>query len=204
MKIVTISREFGSGGRELGKRLAELLNYDYYDHEIITAIAEQSKLDENYVERALENNIWQTMPLTFSHSFIGINTMQKVQTNLLIEQGNVIREIAKLERDFVIVGRNADIILKDKNPLSIFVCADLESKIHRCMERANKEKYPSRKEIENNIHQIDKKRMKTREMITNSKWGDCKTYQITINTTNWKIKELTPVVAEFANCWFRR
>ena len=56
MRIITISREFGSGGRELGKCLAELLEYDYYDREIITAIAESKKLDENYVSRVLDNH----------------------------------------------------------------------------------------------------------------------------------------------------
>ena len=54
MRIVTISREFGSGGRELGKRLADALGFDYYDREIITAIAEKQQLDENDVEKALD------------------------------------------------------------------------------------------------------------------------------------------------------
>ena len=60
MNIITISREFGSGGRELGKRLADLLGYDYYDREIITEIAKRHDVDEKYVEYALNNHIWQT------------------------------------------------------------------------------------------------------------------------------------------------
>ena len=59
MKIITISREFGSGGRELGKRLADELGFDYYDREIITAIASARGMDEGYVEKALENHAWQ-------------------------------------------------------------------------------------------------------------------------------------------------
>lgn len=58
-EIITISREFGSGGRELGKRLAETLGFDYYDKEIITAIANNKGLDENYVEKALNNYDWK-------------------------------------------------------------------------------------------------------------------------------------------------
>lgn len=69
MKIITISREFGSGGRELGKRLAELLHYDYYDREIITAIAEKKELNERYVEQTLEDHGWRNFPLTYRHSF---------------------------------------------------------------------------------------------------------------------------------------
>lgn len=65
MNIITVSREFGSGGRELGKRLAEYLGYDYYDSEIISAVAKESKLDAAYVESMLGNHGWKNMPLTF-------------------------------------------------------------------------------------------------------------------------------------------
>lgn len=61
-QIITISRDSGSGGRELGTRPAELLGCDYYDREIITAIAHQSGLDEGYVERTLEDHAWQAAP----------------------------------------------------------------------------------------------------------------------------------------------
>ena len=61
-RIITISREFGSGGRELGKRLADSLGVDYYDREIITAIAEQTGLGENYVEQILESHAWTKIP----------------------------------------------------------------------------------------------------------------------------------------------
>lgn len=84
MRIITISREFGSGGRELGKCLTGLLGIDYYDREIITAIAKQNGLDEDYVERALEKRDWQTMPLTFGRSFAGISGMQQIQTKLIL------------------------------------------------------------------------------------------------------------------------
>ena len=57
MKIITVSREFGSGGRELGKRLAGLLGFEYFDREIVTAISEQTKLNENYVESIIENHL---------------------------------------------------------------------------------------------------------------------------------------------------
>ena len=72
MKIVTISREFGSGGRELGKRLADTLGFDYYDREIITAIAQAQGMDEHYVEQALEDHAWQHIPLTYGRSFASI------------------------------------------------------------------------------------------------------------------------------------
>ena len=68
MKIITISREFGSGGRELSKQLANVLGYDYYDKEIIATIASNTGMDENYIERNLEQDRWQNVPLTFHQS----------------------------------------------------------------------------------------------------------------------------------------
>ena len=65
MNIITISREFGSGGRELGKRLADLLEYDYYDREIIASVAEKSGMDAAYVENTLNNHGWKNQVITF-------------------------------------------------------------------------------------------------------------------------------------------
>lgn len=204
MNIITVSREFGSGGRELGKCLADLLGYDYYDREIVAAIAGQKSLDENYVEKALENHIWQTAPLTFRQSFAGVNRMQEMQTGLLLEQTRVIEGIAKAGRNCVIVGRNADVLLAGEKPFSIFVCAGMETKIRRCMERAPEGENLSRREMEQNIRRIDKSRARIRELLGGSRWGSSSAYHLTINTTEWNIKELAPAVAEFADCWFRR
>lgn len=204
MKILTISREFGGGGRELGKRIADLLGYDYYDREIITAIAEQNGLDENYVEMALERRDWQTVPLTFGRSFAGINGMQQMQTNLLVAQKRVVEEIAKSGKDCVIVGRNADVLLADQKPFRIFVCAGMEAKIQRCIERASEGEDISRKGVEQNIRRIDKARAKTREMLGCGKWGEGSAYHLTVNTEGWDMEELASAVAEFVRRWYRR
>lgn len=204
MNLITISREFGSGGRELGKRLAELLNYDYYDREIIVAIAKHKGLDENYIEMALENQAWQNIPLTFRNTFTHLNNLQQTHTSLLIEQTNVIESIGKLGKDCVIVGRNADLLLAEYKPFSIFVCAQTEAKIKRCQERAGQNDQLSRREIAKNLQRIDKNRAKTREMIAGDKWGLGSSYLLTVNTTDWPIADLAPAVAEMALRWFRR
>ena len=131
-RIITISREFGSGGRELGKRLAEQLGYAYYDREILSAIADRQHLDSNYVENALERPVWQAPMPTFRHSFTTASLFQTDQLNLLLEQRKVLEDIAKQGRDCVIVGRNADVVLAEYAPLSLFVCADMEAKLRRC------------------------------------------------------------------------
>ena len=100
MKIITISREFGSGGRELGKRLAEQLGFAYYDREIVTAIAQQQGADPDFVEKALDSHLWQSVPLHFHHSFTSINNLQSLQTDLLIEQTRVLERIAERGEDY--------------------------------------------------------------------------------------------------------
>ena len=200
MRIITISREFGSGGRELGTRLAELLGWDYYDREIISAIAEKQGMDENYVENALANRAWQSVPLTFRGSFVG--STNAVQTNLLVEQKRVIEGIARLGRDCVIVGRNADVLLKEYAPFNIFVCASLDAKVQRCMERAKQEEKLTEKEILQHMRRIDKNRAATRAILSDSEWGKGGTYHLTVNTTGWKLKTLAPAVAQFALKWF--
>ena len=204
MKIITISREFGSGGRELGKRLADILGFDYYDREIITTIAKNKGLDPNYVEKMLENHAWQTIPLTYRHSFASgaiIHTPHH-QTELLSEQTSVLESIAKSGKDCVIVGRNADFILKKYNPLNLFVCADIESRVKRCIDRADNNELLTPKKIKQKIRTIDKNRAKTRAIISGGRWGERSFYNLIINTTDWEIKNLAPCVAAFAKDWF--
>ena len=202
MKIITISREFGSGGRELGKRMADILGFDYYDREIIAEIARRQQVDEEYVEKALDHRAWQMVPLTFHQSFAGGAMIQTAQTNLLLEEKKVLEGIAKLEHDCIIVGRNADVLLKDYKPFNLFVCASTEAKIHRCRERASQDEALTDRQIERNAREIDRSRARTRDMLTDCRWGDRANYHLIVNTTEWSIKNLAPVVADFCQQYF--
>lgn len=204
MNIITVSREFGSGGRELGRRIAETLGYDYYDGEIIAAIAKKCGLDEGYVENALEDHGWQSVPLTVQRTFASPMVLQSPQVGLLLEQKRVIEEIGKRGKSCVVVGRNADILLEEYKPFNLFVCADMATKVQRCIERAKEGENTSPKEIEKRIRRIDKNRARTREILSNSDWGYRGTYHLIVNTTGWDLKELAPAVAEFATRWFGR
>lgn len=196
MKIITISQEFGSGVRELGKRLVDLLGYDYYDKEIISTIANHQNLNGDYVNLLLDNHGWKNIPLSFRQSFFtSISTMQ---TNLLLEQKKDIKEGTKLGKDGVIVGRNADVILREYETLNLFVCADMEVTIQRCIAFAT-EKKSKRK-----IHKMDRYRAQTREISTKSKWGEREVSHLIVNTTSRTIKELMVAVKQFIDCWFRR
>jgi len=204
MNIITISREFGSGGRELGRRLADELGYDYYDGEIIAAIAKNSGLDETYVENTLENHGWQAIPLTVQRTFASPVALPSPQIGLLLEQKKVIEGIGKTGKDCIIVGRNADILLEEYAPFNLFVCADMKTKVDRCIERAKEGEDTSPKEVEKQIRRVDKNRARTREILSSSAWGQRDSYHLIVNTTGWDIKELAPAVAEFAARWFAR
>lgn len=204
MNIITISREFGSGGRELGKRLAEILGYDYYDREIITEIAKRHNVDEDYVEHTLNNHIWQTYTLSFHHSFMSPIYINAPDVNLLREQRLVIEEIANNKKNCIIVGRNADVLLHDKNPLNLFICADMDAKVKRCQERATgDEKSFTYKQFKKMIKRIDKNRARTRYLIADGEWGNRNSYHLIINTTDWDIEQLAEALAEFVKRWFK-
>lgn len=202
MHIITISREFGSGGRELGKRLADLLGYDYYDREIIAAISQNKGMDENYVFRVVEERGWRNFPLSFRNSFHFADSAVKI--TMLLEQKRVIEQIAEAGRNCIIVGRSADAVLKSYRPFSLFVCADTESKILRCRQRASGEEKITDKEIRENMRNIDKRRAQTYELITGGTWGNRASYQLMVNTSQWEIKQLVPLIKDFSECWFRR
>ena len=202
MKIITISREFGSGGRELGKRMADILGFDYYDREIIAEIAKRQQMDESYVESVVDHRVWQMVPLTFHQSFAGSTLLQTAQTNLLLEQKKVLEGIAKLGHDCIIVGQNADILLEDYAPLNLFICADMETKIQRCRERASQEEKLTDRQIVRNAREIDRGRSRSRDLLTDKQWGNRANYHLTVNTTGWSIKKLAPVIANFCQCYF--
>ena len=202
MRIITISREFGSGGRELGKRLAEYLGYDYYDREIINSIAENCGVNADYAEYMLSHSFPPTVSITMRQSLHMPEIMQSSQIQLLRAQTDVIKSIAAKGRDCVIVGRNADMLLAEYQPFNIFVCADVASKMQRCAERAEPDEKVTAKEMLAKMKQIDKNRAKTREMISDTSWGDRKTYHLIINTSGWDLKKLTPHIGAIVSEWF--
>ncbi len=204
MRIITISREFGSGGRELGKRLADLTGFDYYDSEIISAVARNSGMDARYVEAVLADHGWQNYPITFRGTFGSAAYVQSSKIHLLLEQKKVIERIAAMGKNCVIVGRNADVILQAYRPFNLFVCADVPSKVQRCVERAPEGERLSEKELISKMKQIDKNRAQTRALIGGAAWGERDAYHLTVNTSGWEIKALVPAVADFAERWFAR
>lgn len=196
-RIITVGREFGSGGRELGKRLADHLGYAYYDYEIISEIAKRTSLSENYIQHIIEQRPAVHFPITVARSFaIADNYWMEKNIQLYQQQEEIIKEMAKTS-PCVIVGRCADFVLRDQKPFRIFVYAEIESKMKRCYEKVPKDKALSEKQMQKNIAQIDKNRSQYYEFYTNQIWGDKRNYDLCLNMTNICIKEIIPIIAQF-------
>ena len=193
--VITLGREFGSGGRELGRRLADHLQIAYYDKEILSEIAKRTQLTEEYVHNVVEHHPYPLLPITIGHSLYPDMTFQ-IQQSVYVEQSNIIKEMAAAS-DCIIVGRCADYILRDIKPFRIFVYADMESRINRCHQRAPEGEHLSDKEMKQMIQKVDKGRAKYYEFYTGEKWGDKSSYDLCINTSNVVIKELVPHLAAF-------
>ena len=207
MKIITVSRQFGSGGRELGKRLSDILGFDYYDKEIITAIADAEGGDPDEVRRVLSSHGWKHYPMAYRHSFQQVLAGPWEGTEAMARQREVILKIAEAGNDCVIVGRDADVILRDYAPLRTYVCAEMDRRLERCMEfegRKTPEEQLTEKQVLKNIKRIDRNRMRTREILTGKNASDSSSFDITVNTTGWEIKALSEAVAGFAGHWFAR
>ena len=200
-KIITISREFGSGGRELGKRLAEELNIPCYDYQIIEMVAEKQGLDKDYVENASERDIRAFYPTTIGVRFSTSTFFINQSVELFTEQTKVIRDLAS-KGDRVIVGRCADVLLDNEKLLNIFVYADKASKIKRCLERAKPGEALTEKDIEKKMKEIDKGRADLRKMLADTQWGDKEGYHLMVNTSGKEIKSLVPGLAEYVRAYF--
>ena len=195
MSIITISREFGSGGRELGKRLADALGIPCYDGQIIEMVAQKENLDKNYVASRSENEIKMFYPSTIARGFSRYNYAMLQSVQIMASEQELILKLAE-EGNCVIVGRAADIILAHKKPFRIFVCADEQSKLERCRARAEENEKLSDKDILRKCREIDKRRAAHRKMFTEKVWGYAAGYDLCINTSGKEIKELIdPIVA---------
>ncbi|MCM1184494.1 MAG: cytidylate kinase-like family protein [Roseburia sp.] len=203
MKIITISREFGSGGRELGKRLADELGFAYYDKEIISKIAENLEMDEHYIEKVLDRGFTVNYPYTFRRSLTTQIYAQNQTAGILAEQHKVIRLLAE-KGDAVIVGRNADIILRDIQPYRIFVYADIKTKTERCRQNAASGEKLCEYEMARRMKMIDKSRSASHDLLSNYHWGDRRAYELCVNTTDIEIPEIVSPLAMLIKQYFER
>lgn len=193
--IITVSRQFGSGGRELGRRLADALGLEYYDRELVTEIARKSALNENYVDSVLESGGYSNFAFSFARTIPFSYATRDTVTEVLVAQQNVIKAIGK-KGDCVIVGRSADAILADLKPVKIFVYADDKSKIERCKKRAADGEDVSEKHLKKTFKHIDKARAKLHDLVSSTGWGEKEGYDLMINTSGLEVKDIIAPLAD--------
>ncbi|MBQ7543389.1 MAG: cytidylate kinase-like family protein [Synergistaceae bacterium] len=201
-KIITIGREFGSGGRELGRYLAETLGFAYYDREIIAEIAKRTSLSEKYVQNVAEHRPIIPFPIHTGRTFWA--AVPDYDHAVQQEQHRIIRETAE-KSDCVIVGRGADYILREYSPFRLFVYSDMASKLARCRqnESADYEAGASLtdKELTKRIEHINKARADYYEFYTGLKWGARENYDLCVNTGRYSdLKALAEAVARIYSC----
>lgn len=195
-KIITISREFGSGGRELGRRIADILQIAYYDQQIVNELAQKTDFTEKYIRQIEESNLIPLLPITIGRTFSS-QFYQVMETNqsTFITQSNIIKEMAE-KSDCVIVGRCADYLLRDKNPLRIFTYADKGFKMARCREKGEVACDLSERELIQKVNSIDKQRARYYQFHTGQTWGEKAVYDLCINTTSLEIKRLSTAIVK--------
>mgnify|MGYP000770874731 FL=1 len=176
-RIITISREFGSGGRFIGEEVAKKLGVAYYDKDIIGKIAEQSGLSPEYIQENAELSPKQGL---FAYAFSGHDITGKSVGDMVYEaQRKIIMEIAEKE-SCVIIGRNADFILKDRNDvLNVFIHGDMPEKTQRIIDLYNVEE----KEAVKMMADTDKRRMTNYNFYTEQKWGKASNYTLCLNSS---------------------
>ena len=176
-RIITISREFGSGGRFIGEEVAKKIGIAYYDKEMIGQIAEQAGLSSEYVR---ENAELSPKKGWFAYAFSGRDITGKSVEDMVYEaQRKVIMEIAEKE-NCVIIGRNADFILKDrKDVLNVFIHGSIPEKVRRICSLYNVTEVDAIKMI----NDIDKRRRTNYNFYTEQKWGMAENYTMSLNSS---------------------
>ncbi len=179
--IITIGREFGSGGHEIGKRLAAKLGIPFYDDELISEAAKNTGYNLDYVKE----NDERAPELSIGSYFSGIDIYQSTPyDNIQFEETRLIKDIAS-KGSCVIIGHAADFILKDEDHVSIFVFAPMADRVERKMalltEEEAKDMTPAA--MEKLCKQRDKQRRRFYEFYTDNKWGAKESYDLCINTS---------------------
>ena len=189
-RIITISREFGSGGRFIGEKVAKKLGIAYYDKNIINDIAEKSGLSPEYVQKNAELSPKKGL---FAYAFAGRDITGKSVEDMVYEaQRKVILELAEKE-SCVIIGRNADYILKDRDDvLNVFIHGDTPEKIQRITRLYNVEEQKAVKMMVD----IDKRRMANYNFYTNQKWGKADNYTLCLNSSQLGYDRCEKIIME--------
>ena len=187
-RVITISREFGSGGRTIGKLVAEKLGIPCYDAELIEKIAEQSGYSAEYIKQEVEYGTGGWLSAVFADRSTGLTNQDK----MFSIQSRIIEELAE-EGPCVIVGRCADFVLRDKaDCLNVFIHASMEKRAERIVKE-----YGERAESpEKRLKEKDKRRAAYHRFYTDMKWGHAQNYHVCLDSGEFGIEKCAEIIAQ--------
>lgn len=184
--VITIAREYGSGGRYIGRLIADKLGIKFYDKDFVTTLSEQTGLSEEYIE----NNEQRRNTLDALNNGYYFNLSNSDE--LFVKESKLIKELAEKE-SCVIIGRCSDFILKDnEDTINIFVYSNMEDKVKRVVERYGFNQKDAEKEIKN----IDKQRSNHYKHYTGKKWGENQNYDLCINSDALGVEKSADLICE--------
>lgn len=177
-KVITISREFGSGGRELGVKLADKLGIPFYDKELISMAADDINIAEDAFQHYDEHIVvHDPLDRQFYHAFSDVYQIP-MSDQIFVAQSNVIRRLAS-HGPCIIVGRCADMILTDS--INLFIYAGMKDRIKRMLELESEEDSDG-KEMERRIREVDRKRKDYYQYYTGNTWGRAQNYHLCLDS----------------------
>lgn len=194
-KVITVSREFGSGGRSIGKLVAESLGYDYYDSELVERVAKETGFSEDYIADAGEYAPGRSMlSYAFSTGTPHTGASMNATDYLWATQCRVIMELAE-KGNCVIVGRCADYILRSRDDcLNVFIHADKDYKAKRIVELYG----VTDKSPEKRLNEKDGKRKVNYKYFTGREWGNPQNYHICLNSGYFGHEECAKIISDLA------
>jgi cytidylate kinase len=202
--VITIARGYGSGGRTIGKMLAEELGIPYYDRDLLRLASEDSGINQELFAKADEmpkkKHLFKIARNIYKGELIPPDSDDFVSNdNLFNYQAKIIKELASSE-NCIIIGRCADFVLKDyENVIRIFVHAPLEDCIKTLIDMTGK----SSKEIEKQILSIDKHRAEYYKYYTGRDWEDAKNYDLCLNSSKLGFQKCVEIVKSYMDIRFR-
>lgn len=188
--IISVGREFGSGGHEIAQKLADLYQLPLYDHNLLDEIAAAKNIESGtYAEFDEKKRSY-----LFSRTVRGMNN--SMAYNVAQLQFDFLKEKAADGESFVIVGRCSETVLRDcKAMISFFILGDMDEKVERVMKLYNK----SRREAEEFCMEKDRKRKQYHNSHCKIKWGDSRNYELSINSSKLGIDETVRIISEYIN-----
>ena len=195
--IITISRQYGSGGREIGRRLAERLGIPYYDKELIILAAERSGYARSLFEEA-DQKASNSMIFSLMRAGSMVNSYDlPLNDKIYLIQSGVIQQVAR-QGSCVIVGRCADYVLQDRFPcVNVFIHAALQKR----MDRAVKVYGLSPDDVQSVLLKTDKRRETYYNYYTGRKYGDARNYTLSLDSLGVGIENAVSILAEYVQHW---